>query len=76
MRLRSSVNNLENRMEYISQKMKEIKKAMQDKMMSPSKCLHGSCPLRIDNNFIPLAPAKTNKELVKVTDSRKVVSIF
>ena len=56
--------------------MKEMKKVMQDKMMSPSECWHGSCALGIDNNFIPLAPAKTNKELVKVTDSRKVVSIF
>ena len=56
--------------------MKEIKEAMQDKMMSPSECLHGSCALGIDNYFIPLATAKTNKELVKVLDSRKVVSIF
>ena len=56
--------------------MKEMKEAMQDKMMSPSECLHGLCTLSIDNNFIPLAPAKTNKELVKVTDSRKVVSII
>ena len=63
-------------MEYISQEMKEMKETTQDKIMSPSECLHGSCALGIDNDFIPLAPAKTNKEFVKVTDSRKVVSIF
>ena len=50
-----------------------MKEPMQDKMISPSECLHGSCALGIDNNFIALAPAKTNKELVKVTDSRKVL---
>ena len=63
-------------MKDISQEMKEIKEAMQDKMMSPSQCLHGSCVFGIDNNLIPIAPAKTDEELLKVIDSTEAVSIF
>ena len=74
--LRSSVNNLEKRMEYIFQEIKEIKETMQVKMMSPSECLHGLCALGVDSNFIPFAPAKTEEELLKVIHTSEVVSIF
>ena len=46
-----------------------MKEALQDEMISLSECLHGLCALGINDNLIPLAPAKTNEELVKVIDS-------
>ena len=74
--IRSSVNNLEKRVKHILEEIKEMREVMQENILSPSECLHGSCALGVGSNFIPFAPAKTDEQLLKIIDSGKVVSIF